>query len=101
MLRDMIDKEFHRDQIEGFCPPLVKLPQISKQASPVSTPNLKQNKIKGKETAAHFCDVEQPRCQESNLLPNLTGFIYPWGKGVIQFELDLRDLELFLQFCQE
>jgi len=26
VFRDMIDKEFHRDQIEGFCPPLVKLP---------------------------------------------------------------------------
>lgn len=27
MFRDMIDKEFHRDQIERFRPPLVKLPR--------------------------------------------------------------------------
>lgn len=31
MFRDVIDKKFHRDQIEGLCPPLVKLPQKSKQ----------------------------------------------------------------------
>jgi len=27
VFRDMIDKEFHHDQIKGFGPPLVKLPR--------------------------------------------------------------------------
>jgi len=36
VFRDMIDKEFHRDQIEGSCPPLVKLPWKSKKVPPVS-----------------------------------------------------------------
>ena len=44
VFRDVIDKEFHRDQIEGLCPRLVKLPRKSKQVPPSAllSPNLKQ-----------------------------------------------------------
>ena len=46
VFRDVIDKEFHRDQIEWLCPPLVKLPRISKEVTPSAllSPNLQKEK---------------------------------------------------------
>jgi hypothetical protein len=50
VFRDMIDKEFHRDQIEGFGPSLIKLTQKQKRAPPIST-LVTQSTPKRKETA--------------------------------------------------
>ena len=56
---DVIDKEFHRDQTEKFCPPLAKLPRKPKTGPPVSiivtqSAKIKINKRKREQPPIHF-----------------------------------------------